>query len=59
MIYPLLRLVAGLNNTKHPVLLEKKDNRTETEIELIKLRQENACLKMENDSLKGAALIMV
>lgn len=36
---------------------KEKDNRTETENELIKLRKENQKLKMENDILKQAALI--
>ncbi len=35
-----------------------KDNRTEEENELIKLRKENKQLLMENDILKQAALIM-
>lgn len=35
-----------------------KDNRTEEENELIRLRKENQQLKMENDILKQAALIM-
>ena len=35
-----------------------KDNRTDKENELIKLRKENEKLKMENDILKQAALIM-
>ncbi|SHK53241.1 transposase [Paramaledivibacter caminithermalis DSM 15212] len=35
-----------------------KDNRTKEENELIKLRKENQRLKMENDILKQAALIM-
>ena len=35
-----------------------KDNRTNHEKELIKLRKENQRLKMENDILKQAALIM-
>jgi transposase len=34
------------------------DNRTDTEKELIKLRKENQKLKMENDILKQAALIL-
>lgn len=34
------------------------DNRTEEEIELIKLRKENQQLRMENDILKQAALIL-
>ncbi|SDC72917.1 transposase [Candidatus Frackibacter sp. WG12] len=35
-----------------------KDNRTDKEKELIKLRKENQQLKMENDILKQAALIL-
>lgn len=35
-----------------------KDNRTEEENELIKLRKNNRQLRMENDILKQAALIM-
>ena len=35
-----------------------KDNRTEEEKELIKLRKENQRLKMENDILKQAALLL-
>ena len=35
-----------------------KDNRTPEEQELIQLRKENQQLKMENDILKQAALIM-
>jgi len=35
-----------------------KDNRTEEENELIRLRKQNQQLKMENDILKQAALIM-
>lgn len=35
-----------------------KDNRTKEENEVIKLRKENQRLKMENDILKQAALIM-
>lgn len=35
-----------------------KDNRSEEENELIKLRKENKRLLMENDILKQAALIM-
>lgn len=34
------------------------DNRTEEEKELLKLKKENQQLKMENDILKQAALIM-
>lgn len=36
----------------------KKDNRTPEQEELIKLRKENQQLKMENDILKQAALIL-
>ena len=35
-----------------------KDNRSDKEKELIKLQKENKQLKMENDILKQAALIM-
>ena len=35
-----------------------KDNRTDEEKELLKLRKENKQLKMENDILKQAALIL-
>ena len=35
-----------------------KDNRTDKENEIIKLKKENKQLKMENDILKQAALIM-
>ncbi|SDF17136.1 Transposase [Halanaerobium congolense] len=35
-----------------------KDNRSDKEKELIKLKKENKQLKMENDILKQAALIM-
>lgn len=37
---------------------KEKDNRNKDDIELIKLRKEIAQLKMENDILKQAALIM-
>lgn len=37
---------------------KEKDNRSEAESELIKLRKDNERLKMENDILKQAALIM-
>lgn len=38
--------------------LNIEDNRSDAEKELIKLRKENHRLKMENDILKQAALIM-
>lgn len=37
---------------------KESDNRSPEEIELIKLRKENQKLKMENDILKQAALIL-
>ena len=37
---------------------KKKDNRNDAENELIRLRKENQQLKMENDILKQAALII-
>ncbi len=37
---------------------KEKDNRSDEENELIKLRKENQHLKMENDILKQAALIL-
>lgn len=37
---------------------KEKDNRSEAENELLRLRKENDRLKMENDILKQAALIM-
>jgi transposase len=37
---------------------KEADNRTPEELELIKLRKENQKLKMENDILKQAALIL-
>lgn len=37
---------------------QAKDNRTAEENELIELRKQNAQLRMENDILKQAALIM-
>jgi transposase len=37
---------------------KEKDNRTPEQEELIKLRKENQRLKMENDVLKQAALIL-
>lgn len=38
--------------------LKAEDNRTEEEKEIIRLKKENQQLKMENDILKQAALIM-
>ena len=39
-------------------LAKEADNRTPEEMELMKLRKENQKLKMENDILKQAALIL-
>lgn len=49
------RWVTQFNNTQS---FKAKDNRTKEEVELIKLRKELAQLKMENDILKQASLIM-
>ena len=38
--------------------LKEKDNRTPEQQELIELRKQNQQLKMENDILKQAALIL-
>ena len=51
----LYKWVTQFNNTQS---FRAKDNRTPEEIELIKLKKELAQLKMENDILKQAALIM-
>ncbi len=40
------------------VFFHEKDNRTPEQEELIRLRKENQQLKMENDILKQAALIL-
>lgn len=47
--------ISDYNNTKS---FKAKDNRTDEENELIKLRKELQQLRMENDILKQAALIM-
>ncbi len=47
-----------IKNHKESGSFAAKDNRTEEENELIKLRKENQRLLMENDILKQAALIM-
>lgn len=52
---PLDRWIAQYSNSGS---FHEKDNRTEEENELIRLRKENQQLKMENDILKQAALIM-
>jgi len=47
--------VSNYNNSKS---FKSKDNLTESEIKLIAARKENALLRMENDILKQAALIL-
>ena len=47
--------VSDYNNSKS---FKAKNNRTDAENELIKVKKENQRLKMENDILKQAALIM-
>ncbi len=44
--------------SNHSGLFREKDNRSAEEVELLKLRKENRQLKMENDILKQAALIL-
>ena len=51
----LYKWATQFNNTQS---FKAKDNRTSEEIELIELKKEVAQLKMENDILKQAALIM-
>jgi transposase len=47
-----------IKQTKTTGSFKEKDNRSSEENELIALRKENQRLKMENDILKQAALIM-
>lgn len=47
--------ISDYNNTKS---FKAKDNRSDEENELIKLRKQIKLLEMENDILKQAALIM-
>jgi len=47
--------VESFNKTKS---FKAKDNRSSDENEFIKLKKENSILKMENDILKQAALIL-
>lgn len=47
-----------LNDYSNSGSFKAKDNRTEEEMDLIKLRKENQKLRMENDILKQAALIL-
>ena len=47
--------IRRINATGSP---KECDNRTSEEVELLKLRKENQRLKMENDILKQAALIL-
>ena len=47
-----------INQTKNTGSFKEKDNRTTEENDLLKLKKENEQLKMENDILKQAALIL-
>lgn len=47
-----------VNNYKSTGSFTAKDNRSDEENELLKLRKDNKQLRMENDILKQAALIM-
>lgn len=47
-----------INQSQQSGSFAAKDNRTPEESELLELRKENQRLKMENDILKQAALIM-
>ncbi|KXG74501.1 hypothetical protein AN619_23220 [Thermotalea metallivorans] len=47
-----------INQSQSTGSFREKDNRTPEENELIRLRKENQQLKMENDILKQAALIL-
>ena len=51
-------IVKWVNDYNKSGSFKAKDNRTEEENELIRLRKENKQLLMENDILKQAALIM-
>ena len=57
MILRLLLWIDGLNH-QETGLFTTKDNRTEEENEIARLRKENQHLLMENDILKQVALIM-
>lgn len=47
-----------VNQSQTSGSFKEKDNRSPEEAELLKLRKENQQLKMENDILKQAALIL-
>ena len=47
-----------VRQAEHSGSFHEKDNRTPEQEELLKLRKENQKLKMENDILKQAALIL-
>ena len=51
-------IVKWNNDYNNSGSFKAKDNRTEEENEIIRLRKENKQLLMENDILKQAALIM-
>lgn len=51
-------VITWVNNYKKTGSFVAKDNRSNEENQLIELRKENKQLRMENDILKQAALIM-
>ena len=55
---PLSSLGRQIKQHQETGSFKEKDNRSEEENELLELRKENQRLKMENDILKQAALIL-
>lgn len=55
---PLSSLGRWIKQHQETGSFKEKDNRSEEENELLELRKENQRLKMENDILKQAALIL-
>ena len=51
-------VISAVNMTSNSGSFHEKDNRTPEQEELIRLRKENQQLRMENDILKQAALIL-
>lgn len=51
-------IIKWVNDYSKSGSFKAKDNRTDEENELLRLRKENKQLQMENDILKQAALIM-
>jgi transposase len=51
-------IIKWVNDYNSSGSFKAKDNRSEEENELLRLRKENKQLQMENDILKQAALIM-